>query len=206
MMGVPKPKGGSEPPGPESSVEELWDPLRLAALRRVHVVGGTSRWVLHMGAGIRGGGAADLARGRKSNFWEYDAGGLPSTLTAIVAALRATDAASPADCVNWQPMKGHWADTRLTSDVVWADDPHADHGCNRVYGSYTGDRFAAVVFGIKRYVNLTARFGPWGSVKVYDVLTGALRQELTVPDGGTFRVEGDPSGNTDAAVFVVAAR
>lgn len=206
MMGLPKPHGGSEPPGPESSVAELWDPLRLASLRRVHLVGGTSRWVLHLGAGIRGGGAADLSRGRKANFREYDeVPGLPATLKSIVAALRATDGLLPPECVNWQPMKGHWPDTRLTADLIWADNPSADHGCNRVYGSYTGDAFAAVCFGIKRWVDLTARFGPWGRVRVHDVLTGTLLQERALADGEAFRVDGDPQG-TSAAVIITAVR
>lgn len=205
LMGVPKTKGGSEPPGPQSSVAELWDPLRLGCLRRVHSVSGTTRWVLHLGAGIRGGGAADLARGRKANLWEYDEPGLPSTLTAIVTAVRATDGLAPLECANWAPMKGHWQDTRVIADMVWPDSPDFKHGCVRVYGSYTGDQFVDVCFGIKDYVILVLRFGPW-KVKVYDVLTGALLQEVAVPDGGTLKVDGDKGGGSSAAVLLVATR
>lgn len=206
LMGVPKTKGGSEPPGPQSSVAELWDPLRLASLRRVHVFSGTTRWVLHLGAGIRFGGQADLARGRKSNFWEYDETGVPATLKQIVAAVRATDGLMPADCANWAPMKGHWADTRVVADMIWSDNSSAfDHGCVRVYGSYTGDRFVDMAFGIRRFVNLTLKFGPW-NVKLFDMLDGHLIEERRVNDGETFRVEGDPTGGSNKAVLLVATR
>lgn len=206
LMGVPEPKGGSEPPGPQSSVAELWDPLRLASLRRVHDFSGTTRWVLHMGAGIRFGGQADLNRGRKSNFWEYDEPGLPSTLKEIVAAVRASDGLMSADCANWQPMKGHWADTRVVADMIWSDNAAAfDHGCVRVYGSYTGDQFVDMAFGIRRYVNLTFKFGAW-NLKLYDMLDGSLIEERHVNDSETIRVEGDPTGGSNKAVLIVATR
>ncbi len=206
LMGLPKSKGGTEPPGPHSSVAELWDPLRLACLRRVHTFSGTTRWVLHLGAGVRLGGQADLARGRFANFWDYDKDGLPAKLSDIVKALRANDGLMPMDAANWQPMKGHWADTRVVADMIWSDNAAAfDHGCVRVYGSYTGDQFVDMAFGIRRYVMLTIKFGPW-NLKLYDMQDGSLIEERHVNDGETFRVEGDPTGGSNKAVLLVASR
>jgi hypothetical protein len=178
----------NEPIGPESSVNQMNDPLRLAALRAVGIVSGMPTFVLHTGAGVRSGGAADRARGRKADIWEYGA-----SIENIIAALHAAARVIPAEAPNWRKMKGHWPETRLVADMIWSDDAaHNNHGCVRVYGGYDDRHFVAVVFGVRRYVELTMRYGPW-NLSVYDVLTGAVVSHFHAADGMRFRLEGDPN-------------
>lgn len=193
-MGFPKVKDNNEPPGFESSVAVLHDPLRLASLRLVALLCGMVRYCHHTGAGIRGGGAADLARGRASNFWEYDGSSAnrPS-MAAAVDAYRKIEALVPADAPNWRGVKGHWPDTRLVADKIWSDDSaNIDHGCVRVYGSYTDNAYAAMVFGVRRYVELTQKAGAY-NVQAFDVLTGETVLSQQVADGSSFQLAGDPA-------------
>jgi hypothetical protein len=206
-MGVRAVVDYNEPPGFESSVATLHDPLRLAALRLVAILCGSARYCHHTGAGIRMGGAADRARGRAADFREYDGSG-PSrpSMAAAVAAYRALDAVVPAGAPNWRGVKGHWPDTRLFADAVWSDDPaRLDHGCVRVYGCYTDSAYAEAVIGVRRYVNLTQRQGSYRA-RGYDVLTGAPVLDRTLADGETFRLEGDPSGGSSSATLIVGER
>jgi hypothetical protein len=194
LMGVRAVADYNEPPGFESSVAVLHDPLRLAALRLVAIVCGSVRYCHHTGAGVRLGGAADLARGRASNFWEYD-GSSPNrpSMAAAVDAYRKIDALVPADAPNWRGVKGHWPDTRLFADKVWSDDSaNNDHGCVRVYGSYHDSGYAEMVIGVRRFVNLTQKAGAY-NVQAVDVLTGETVLARSVADGETFRLEGDPN-------------
>jgi hypothetical protein len=172
----------------------LHDPLRLASLRIVGALSGMVRYVHHTGAGIRGGGAADRARGRAANFWEYDGSGpnRPS-LAEAVEKYRAVDSLIPADAPNWNSMKGHWPTTRLTVDAVWSDDAkNIDHGAVRVYGSCSSEGFAGIVFGVRRYVQVMSHFGPW-HLQVFDVATGALVYAQAVGIEHEFRLDGDPN-------------
>lgn len=186
----------NEPPGFESSVVVLHEPCRLASLRLVGAVaGGMVCYCHHTGAGVRLGGAADRARGRAANFWEYDGSSenRPSMAVAV-SAYRKVEALVPEDAPNWRGVKGHWADTRLFADVIWSDDANnADHGCVRVYGSYAGqDAYAEMVIGVRRYVNLTQKAGRY-SVQAVDVVTGEVALQRVVNDGETFRLDGDPN-------------
>lgn len=207
MMGFPKVKDNNEPPGFESSVAVLHDPLRLAALRLTGILCGMVKYCHHTGAGIRGGGAADLARGRASNFSEYNGSGSnrPDMPTAV-RAYRACEPFVPIDAPNWRGVKGHWPDTRLFADMIWSDNSAAyDHGCVRVYGSYVDNAYAEIIFGVRRYVDLTQKMGSY-YVKVYDVLTGDLVMDRHVNDGETFRLDNNPSGDSNKAFLVLGNR
>ncbi len=206
VMGLSKTCDNNEPVGPQSSVAMLSDPLRLATLRAVGIVSGMPGFCLHTGAGVRAGGAADLATGkfylpRKSNIWEYG-----DEVENIFTALQNGVRFIPQDAPNWRPVKGHWADTRLFADMIWSDNPSGfDHGCVRVYGSYTDNQYVEIVFGIRRFVNLTQKFGAY-DVKVYDLGTGDVMLDRHVNGEETFRVEGDPTGGSNKAVVVVGTR
>jgi hypothetical protein len=212
IMGLREAADNNEGPGLQSSVAMLSDPLRLGTLRAVGVISGMPSFCLHTGAGVRSGGAADLATGkpylpRRSNIWEYTGPDQGGDVEAVITALHNAVAHIPADAPSWAKMKGHWAETRLFADMVWSDNPAAfDHGCVRVYGSYRGnEEYVEVVFGIRRFVNLTQRQGSY-NVQVFDVLTGNLEQEGRWSDGSTFRVEGDPTGGSNKAVVIVGTR
>ncbi len=206
IMGLPKVKDDNEPPGFESSIAVLGDPLRLACLRIVGILSGMVCYVHHTGAGIRGGGAADLARGRKSNLWEYDGLDGRDDLAAAARAYRLVEGSIPAEAPNWRGVKGHWSDTRLFADMVWSDNPAAfDHGCVRVYGSYTDNAYAEIVFGVRRYVMLTQKAGGY-NVQAIDIGSGATVLQRPLADGETFRLEGDPTGGSNSAALIIGTR
>lgn len=186
----------NEPGGFESSVEVLTDALRLTVQRLVGITSGCASVVFHCGAGIRGGGAADLARGRKSNLWEYGA-----AYDDVVQMSERAAALIPQEAPNWRTFKGHWVDTRLFADMIWVDDPNFDHGCVRVYGSYSDAQWVANVFGVKRFVNLTQKAGAY-RVKAYDVATGQLAMDRQVANDETFKLDGDPNGTSKAYVII----
>lgn len=202
---------GNEPPGLQSSVAMLSDPLRLAMLRAVGITSGMAAFVLHTGAGVRGGGAADLATGkpylpRKANLFEY------SELDAIGRAIRNVTDLVPVESSNWRKTKGHWTDSPLTSDVVWSDNPAAlDHGCVRVYGSYSDRAFVEHVIGVRRFVKIIAR-GDW-HVRAFDALTKTLAFEADVRTGDSFILPGNPQrgpgpqdADSDTAYIVLGSR
>lgn len=200
------PGDNNEPPGLQSSVAMLSDPLRLAMLRAVGLTSGLGAFVLHTGAGVRGGGAADLATGkfylpRKANLDEYG-----DELETVARAIKGVDSIVPVDAVNWRKTKGHWSDTQLFADVVWSDDPaRFDHGCVRVYGSYSSTGYVEHVIGIRRYVNLTQKAGR-AHVRAINPLTLETVFEKDVQDGETFRLEGDPTGGSNSAYIVIGTR
>lgn len=76
----------NEPIGPQSSVESDEDPERLASAARETWRNGGAGYTLHTGAGIRGGGRFDRARGRSANLFDVPA------ITRILAAIRAARA------------------------------------------------------------------------------------------------------------------
>jgi hypothetical protein len=194
VMGFPKVLDNNEPPGFESSVAVLHDPLRLACLRLVGITSGMVKFCHHSGAGIRLGGAADQARGRAANFWEYDGSSAnrPS-MAAAIDAYRKVEGFVPEDAPNWRGVKGHWSDTRLHADAVWSDDSaNIDHGCVRVYGSYRDNAYVEMVIGVRRYVELTQKAGAY-NVQAFDVLTGETVLSQQVADGASFRLAGDPN-------------
>jgi len=86
----------NEPIGPQSSVVSDDDPVRLAMGAAVTWVSGLAAYTLHTGAGVRGGGQADLARGRVANLWETPR---IDEIAAMLAAVRRT---LPADVPNWE--------------------------------------------------------------------------------------------------------
>jgi hypothetical protein len=92
------PAVNNEPIGPQSSVAADDDPLRLAMAYVMTFVAGNAAYVLHTGAGVRGGGAGDAARGRPANIFEVSR--IEQTLTAIAAARGYL----PAGLANWSRL------------------------------------------------------------------------------------------------------
>lgn len=84
-----------EPIGPDSSVASEHDVERLTLSALYTWLCKGFAYTFHTGAGIRGGGIADLNRGRKANLWEQDA------YAPTVAALLAARDALPKDLSNF---------------------------------------------------------------------------------------------------------
>ena len=89
-------RAATSPSGPSRLSPARTIRLCSAALAAVTYGSGIGAFVLHTGPGVRGGGAADLARARHSNLWELPAG------ARIAAALSALIRALPGDFSNWQ--------------------------------------------------------------------------------------------------------
>jgi hypothetical protein len=90
--------------------------------------------------------------------------------------------------------------------MVWSDNPaQFDHGCVRVYGSYTGNAYVEHVIGVRRFVNLTQKGGA-AHVRAINPLTLETVFEKDVADGETFRLEGDPTGGSNSAYIVIGSR
>lgn len=99
----------NEPIGPESSVNSDDDPLRLSMFAATTYLCGMGAFVLHTGAGIRGGGAADLNRGRSSNIWEVN------NVESILNAIKIVRDNLPKDIANWRRINTSEHDVYVTT-------------------------------------------------------------------------------------------
>lgn len=168
----------NEPIGPQSSVEQDDDDLRMALQCGTSFVTGVGACIYHTGAGIRGGGAEDLARGRPPNLSESPRW---ATNTAAIRALRD---ALPPDVPNWSKHNMHWESTPLRVQDTSA--------LMRQYCATSGGRFVCVVLDQRGTVRVTARaatkarvLNPVGLAEVqsFDVPAGATVTYPQAPDG-----------------------
>jgi len=92
----------NEPKGPQSSVSQTDDPMLLQFAYLDTFIAGVGAYVLHTGAGVQGGGAADMARGRVANLWETP------NIDAILSAHQAIRRVLPGDLANWSRQNAQW--------------------------------------------------------------------------------------------------
>jgi hypothetical protein len=137
----------NEPIGPASSVAEDADPLRLVLSYVTTFLAQNAAYVLHVGAGIRGGGERDRARGRLANL--FDVTGLDETLEGI----RAAKGYLPLDLPNWTRVDAR--DDRFPLEGLRAGVDRDD--LHRAYAALSGDRFVLVVLGLNRSIEVTSR-------------------------------------------------
>jgi hypothetical protein len=172
------PAMNSEPIGPQSSVAADDDPLRLTMAYVTTFVAGNAAYVLHTGAGVRGGGAADKAAGRSANVWETP------HIEEALHGMRAARSYLPADAANW---------TRFDAD----HEPHpvadfqsaiAAGTLRRALTAGSGDRYVTVILGLRRATAVrTARAC---TIEVRQPLTGEVIARHTLAGGGTFNLAG----------------
>lgn len=165
--GVPRLASSNEPIGPESSMVGLDDPLALTGMALVTYGSVIGAFVLHTGPGVRGGGAADLALGRRSNLWE-----LP-TAAKIAAGLAALTTMLPGDFANWTK---HDIIGEAPDPPFGATDKTALAG---LYCSSKGAECACAVAGIKRPVSLTVRREMTATVRDLSGAKAGFRRRLT---------------------------
>lgn len=174
--GLPRAYLSNEPIGPGSSVAADDEPIRLVANAAVSFVAAVGAYVLHTDAGIRGGGAADLARGRVANVWQV------SRWLETTAGLKALRAALPPDLARWarapssKPPMFEVREFNVTVD--------------RVYCTTAGPRFVCVAFNLRPSSTFTAKRGM--AVRVVHPLTGAELEARTLAAGDTITIGGDP--------------
>lgn len=147
-----------EPIGINSSVASQDDPLLLASAAITGWVTGEASYCLHTGAGIRAGGAADLARTppRKANVWEQP------TFDEALAYIGSARTLLPTDLPGWNRSRHDKPEHPLelhteTGDTVEA--PGGVPGCNRCYAMSYGDRAVVFVAGISQYFSASSRAG-----------------------------------------------
>ena len=103
--GVPDAYSNNEPIGPYSSVSEERDPLVLAMSAAATWASGVGAYVLHTGAGIRGGGTEDQSGGRPADMWDVQ------DWSRITASLQCVRSVLPRDLPNWSRLtegsRGH---------------------------------------------------------------------------------------------------
>jgi hypothetical protein len=172
----------NEPIGPFSSVAADDDPLRLVMAAVCTWVCRGAAYVLHTGPGIRGGGAADAARGRPANIWET-----PHIETTL-AGLRAARGLVPADTPNGAFANANRTYARAYPFAVEPFEEVGEEGMLRAFASLHGDgRFVIAPIAVAVPVPFIARWPM--QVTVYDPLTGGVRDESTLAAGGRIVLE-----------------
>ena len=168
-----------EPIGPQSSVDQEDDPLRLAMGAAVAWLSGAATYVLHTGAGVRGGGAADRALGRAANVWETP------RIEAILNGLSTVRRLLPADLPNFDRHNSNRNFPRYPFDVDLLLPHHAAERLLRAYAAISGDgRFVVMPLAARTPIPLRARQAM--SFEVRNPLTAAVRAKVTLEAGDTY--------------------
>jgi hypothetical protein len=143
----PKATSNNEPQGPQSSVAEDSDPLRLAMARATGIVCSGAFYVLHVGQGVTG--IADPDHGRPQNMWEVPG------IDEIMKRVRKVDVCLPQGIENWQVVNNGRSNHPLPLD------PRVNHpnggfwegsgpgSVNKNYATISGNRFVEVLDGVK---------------------------------------------------------
>lgn len=137
----------NEPIGPESSLESEEAPARLAMAFVTTFLAGNAAYVLHAGAGVRGGGAADRQLGRSPTFAET-----PNLDEALRAIARHRDAL-PSDLPNW--IRRSARDREYPFDRV--EGALADKSLAAAYAVTESERFVVTMLDLRRPVPIRAR-------------------------------------------------
>jgi hypothetical protein len=175
--GLPPLRSSNEPIGPFSSVRAESDPLRLGMAAAVTYVSGVGAYVLHSGAGIRGGGRADRKLGRPANI-----GDVPG-IAAILRALQSVRRRLPADVANWERF-----DATAANSLITVQPPGT---VVAAYGAHRKDRFVVTPVGIKG--RLTLRAVAAVDVEIIDPLTGDRRSGGPLSPGASLSLDGLPA-------------
>ena len=177
--GIPALASSNEPIGPESSVASADDPAVLTALAAVTYGSGVGAFVFHTGPGVRGGGAADLARARHANLWELPVGGrIATALSALIRVL-------PGDFSNWQKQ-----DALAGGDagMFSVTEPTALAG---MYCFSKAPSFVCVAFGIARPFQVVSRRAL--SVTLRQLANGSNTAAKRLLPGGRVAVPAKPA-------------
>jgi hypothetical protein len=179
--GLPSLRTSNEPIGPFSSVRAEHDPRRLSIAAAVTYVSGVGSYVLHTGAGIRGGGRADRAVGRPASIAEVP------DIAAILGGLKTVTRRLPPDLPNWTRF-----DAKQSNPVLSIE---ASRGPVAAYGARRGDRFVVAAIGAGKGLILRGRVSI--EVEVIDPLDGRRLGGGSLAAGETLSL-----GVPDAALVI----
>lgn len=133
----------NEPQGPQSSVEELSNPMQLAAARELTAQCGGAFYVLHVAQGVTG--KAEPNYGRPENMWEVP------NIDVIMKSVRNVDALLPEGIENWRTVNNG-------SQHPLPLDPRLGYGfwegntggsVNKNYAALSGNRFVISLLGVQ---------------------------------------------------------
>lgn len=178
--GLPRAVVNNEPIGPDSSVAADADPMRIAMAYAATFVAGNGAYVFHCGAGIRGGGAADLAKGRQANLFDYD--------QAIYAGLSTMRKLLPSGLASWQRHNSQWDSNPIAGFNKGVDDGRL----MRFYAATSGPQFVGVVLDIKRPITVTARAAM--DFTVHHPLDGSTLHRVSLGSGVPWTCPADVPG------------
>lgn len=166
-----------EPIGQKSTVNEDFDPLRQAMAAANGWLTGAAGYVVHAGAGIRGGGKEDLDKGREANW--YDVPGAADVFKAINTMRDML----PPDLPNFQHHNAGWATYPFESSRVV---PLAErNGYLRAFAATAGDgRLVCLPMLVVEPMPLQAR--QQMHLEILDPLTGALLDAVDLARGDTY--------------------
>jgi hypothetical protein len=171
----------NEPIGPQSSVAQDDDPLRLTAAMVFTYVGQGAGYVLHTGAGIRGGGLEDLQRGRSANVWEVP------NVAAILRGMTAR-ALLPGDLASWSFQNNNRQAGRNHPFNVDHLVPLVEGGqLLRAFCAVSGTQFVCIPTRAKVPVPFEARYPM--AFTVHDPMSGEVRETVSLDTGETWTLQ-----------------
>ena len=170
----------NEPIGPFSSVAADADPARIALGLAASFVAGNSAYVYHHGAGIRGGGKADLDLGRPANLYDGD--------PALLDALAAMKLLLPPGLASWTGMTAG-SDAMPFDGFERAIEAGA---AAAAYAASSASRLVLVVLDVRRPFTVVAREPV--TFTLHDPSTGHERGTRRLARGEPWTVDPVPSG------------
>jgi hypothetical protein len=159
----------NEGKGPESSVAADDDPLRLTMYAGLTWLCGGAAFVLHTGAGVRGGGMEDRERSRAADIWQV------ANVEQTLAGINTLRKLLPPDLPNWQRHNSN----RNFPGYPFESGPVAERIENgrllRAFAATSGD---GRVIAMPLVASAPVPFTPRGRmhVDVYDPMTGAKQE------------------------------
>jgi hypothetical protein len=182
LPGVPRAWTSNEPIGAQSSVAEDRDPLRATMSAALTWASGGSGYVVHSGAGIRGGGREDRQRARAANLWESP------NMDAILAGIRTVRGLLPVDLPAWPRSDSSHDSANYPFDVgVLAPDLQSERvlaaSCNQ-----KNAEFLCFPIRLRGPVPFQARRAM--HVDVHHPLTGAVLRAVDLAAGERLVLDG----------------
>jgi hypothetical protein len=177
--GLPPVASNNEPIGPESSVEQDDDPMRLVTAAIASYMGGLAMYVFHTDAGVWG----------RRHLREM------ANAEQTVRGYAAMKAYLPGDLANWtryhHDSPGHPFMTYAGGqpNARWPEGH--DDGAVQVLAASSGDRFLVLPLGIRNFLQLRATRAM--SVEVIHPLTGEVVERRDLEAGEWLRLEGLPA-------------
>jgi hypothetical protein len=191
----------NEPEGPQSSVDEMSNPLQLACCRLLGIMCGGAGYVLHVGQGVTG--EADPDHDRPQDMWDVP------NIDYIMAVVRQCDPLMPPGVENWHVANNGRSEHPLPLDGhsgFW-EGSSPGPAVNKNYAALSGDQFVVMLTGCKS----AGETGPVPAgtaikrchVEAYDPVSLALVKAVDLEAGQSWDVPG--RGDTMSA-YVIRGR